>query len=468
MKKFLNPLIFSLKILLLVIFLFFGWIYLNVANFLKGKKTRDDSTAKGLFGPENANADVWSPGWTPSCPFVATYDGKKFVAQNDFLCGSPEYFIREYLLLNNNNLFRTLRPDLLKLDQTPQKLNGKIVLQIQENEPEESFVDWLKLIRVVHSKDSEIVVDSSFEKFFVFQKSLQETIVMPSLVLINKENKTEFLKNRDYLWNDPGQPENFLLKKNDVIEFSFTGLQSNKPPLLLVKSTFRDWMMGEVKEYAESIPLSSILHSPLAIKAGLVLVSIFCFILGKKSLGLASLPLVFGAQGKSIIFSYKDPQGILHQVAINKPRAWNFHIETIEFPKEAVWPDGSMHITAEFTKKHKLAFVGVTQNIEQVEYSQEELKLTSAQSTRLGDITNDLSSDASNRLHMIPGDQVNLTFEDPKLNLAENQKETYLVYTSGFYGALRKKYKKIAGNWPEKIPLEFQEYYKTLNEIRVN
>ena len=186
MKNFFNSFKFILKAFLLVIILLLGWAFINVANLIKGKKLSEkDSLSKNMFGAGVAGADAPREGPPPpeddhggpifACPFVAYFDGKKFQIENDFLCGKFSYYLRS----------KISRPDLLKFYHAPKKRGGKLTFQLQENEAEESFISRLKFIRVAHPKNSEVIVDSGFEKFYVIERASLQKIVPAQEVLVN-------------------------------------------------------------------------------------------------------------------------------------------------------------------------------------------------------------------------------------------------------------------------------------------
>ncbi len=65
MKKVLNSITLTGKIILLFFLLLVGWVYLNVNNFLKGKNAQNNSLGN-LVGPEDVYADAPDPDPTPS------------------------------------------------------------------------------------------------------------------------------------------------------------------------------------------------------------------------------------------------------------------------------------------------------------------------------------------------------------------------------------------------------------------
>lgn len=451
MKKFFNSFKFILKAFLLVIILLLGWVFINITNLIKGKKTSDkDSLSKNVFGADGANADA--PYSETLCPFVAYFDGKKFQIENDFLCGRFSRYFRP----------EVSRPDLLKFYHSPKKRGGKLVFQLQENEAEESFISRLKFIRVAHPENSEVIVDSGFEKFHVIERASLKNLNSAKEVLVNgvKDASGRF-NDRKKLLENGFESDSLILNKNDRLEFIFSGLKRDSEPIIIIKSTFRDFMMGEIGETKKVAWPASLFYSPAALRVGLFAVAALYFVFGRKVFGdwPAFLPVVFGVQSKSIVFSYRDKAGNFKQAAINKPRAWNFSSEAIVLPKEAIMEDGAMRIKAEFTKRHKLAFAGILQNEVNLPYRGEELLVKSAKSSRLGDVSELISGKGKKSLHLIPGDTVDIELEDQKISLNKNEKETYLMQSFGVYTPLSSKYKKLAGDWFKKIPGEVRDYY---------
>lgn len=485
MKKFLNSLKFIAKALLLIVLLLVGWAFVNVSNLIKSKKAAEKSGGLDkILGSDKASADVPSCGSCGcggfGCPDVALFNGKKFVIDNDFLCGSPKYFLADYFF-SKLSLFkeRILRPDMVKFASVPKKLNGEFVIQLQENEEEESFVGWLKLIRILHPAGTEVVVDSGFNSFLVLDsKKTEDQIVLPSRVLINGAEAEPRLIGKKWLWKNPEAQEELFLKRNDAVKYRFDGLDRNKEPLLIVKSVFRDWMMGEASVSERLSSFSSLFSSRPVFRALMLALGALHIALGREEMGsvLAFTPFFSGSacscgvnccQVKSIFFSYQDDSAKFKQVAVNKPRAWKYGMEIIKFPKEAIRHDGSFVVSAEFTKSHKLAFVGVLQNVEEKPYQSEELQVKKINSSRLGNIdAKIISADSDSYVHMIPGDTVDIVFKDPVLSAGKNEKETYLMQSFGFYTALRREYKIAAENWQEKISNEAKNRLASLVRLK--
>lgn len=476
MKKFFNSFKFILKAFFLVIILLLGWAFINITNLIKGKKLSEkDTLSKSMFGADEASADVTEGGigGVQCCPFAAYFNGKEFQIENDFLVSSGS--VPSGHLPQGDKLSRYWRwffrskiskPDLLKFHHAPKKRDGKLAFQLQENEAEESFISNLKFIRVAHLKNSEVIVDSGFEKFYVIEQASLKNLVPAKEVLVNGVKDASGLFNNRKRFSVLGgenrfESDNLILNKNDRLDFVFSGLKRGAEPVLIVKSTFRDFMMGEVLEMKKISPFTSVFYSPAVLRLGLFFVVAFYFIFGRKAFGNwpAFLPIFFGIQTHSIIFSYQDKTGIYKQTTINKPRVWNFSSEAIVLPEEAIMEDGTMRVKAEFTRRHKLAFAGVLQNKISLPYREEKLCVKSAKSSRLGDVTELLLEKNNKSLHLIPGDTVDIELEDPKISLNKGEKDTYLMQSLGVFTPLSSKYKKLAGNWMAKIPAEVRDYY---------
>lgn len=172
-------------------------------------------------------------------------------------------------------------------------------------------------------------------------------------------------------------------------------------------------------------------------------------------------------QCKSLIFSYRNSDGQFNQVSIHEPRDWRHGTEAIEFPREAISTDGTMAVRIDFTKRHKLSFAGVLQEPEEMAYRNETLLARRAIHSRTGEIAGMLDQKRNVEYgHMIPGDTIDVEFDDPKIEIKGGEKETYVMQSSGFYTTLRRRSKEIAGNWFDGISAEARSHYKELTDLR--
>jgi len=471
MKKLLNPLSFISKAFLLIAVLIFGWMYINVTNLVKGKKAHDNNNASnnGLWGADSANADVGGGGGGggggkyTSTPFLAYFDGKQYELENDILFGRPTSFNAKYEIAKQKYEDGLVSPDLYKIAAKITPTNGKFLFQIQEREIEESFFKWLKLQRVVHPKNTEIVVDSNYAKFYVLKRrGLEESLALPAAVITREGvDIAARIADKRLIWqqeaSDNDKDTSIRFQKNDGVEVLFRNLKKDATPFLVTKSWFRDWIAGYSNDWAAPNTLAALFQrSPLGnIKtAALLPIVLGVWLLHKIGLGegaVAVAPFIFGYQACSLVYEYEDAEGNYRQIAVSEPRAWHYNNEVTELPRESVSSDGDLRLRITSTKRHTLGFIGITQQMEDTEerqFIQDEVKLLRAYHHRLGqDVTAELNNHGNEYVHMVTGDVVDLEFNAPDTPISENQKETYVIQSSGFYTALRPEYKKFADDW---------------------
>lgn len=505
------------KTLFIVALVFSSWAAINIAGFIKGKQsnfTEKDLRDK-LFKVGVAKADVpVDCGKGSSTPFLAYFDGRKYKLENDIMFGRPKSFYPLYETAKKLYEDGKISPDLYKIAAPLKSFAGKILLQIQEIEVEESFLKRLELKRVVHPKNTEVIVDSEYKKFYVVDKAkFQERVAAPtSIASRNGADHTGRISDKKAIFEtaiDSG--DHIKFEKNDSVNIVFNGLKPGETPYLVVKSWFRDWVLGLEDEWRsmrneKSEPAGLFGRRPISLYGKKIMVGsmllILALVFSRKGEGwnlIKLLPLFMGATGSSgdsgssgasasgatgdsaatgtnscsFFYEYSDESGNSHQVAISEPRAWHYNTEIIEFPREAVLNDGSLHLTISSSKRHTLGFVGVLQNIDDVAtdgYKEEAMGLTKAYHHRLKkdfaesvndkSIACDLSDklDLSDRLdisdryiHTIPGDTVDLEFSAPSVPLKGDERETYLMQASGFYTSLRQESRILAGDWQNNI-----------------
>lgn len=480
MKKFFDSLKFVSKTILLILLLLAGWTFVNITNLVKGKKIAKDSDTSGLWGPGEARAD------DPSCkgsstPFLACFDGKKFNLENDFLFGRPKSYWYTYKEGKQMYEDGRISPDLYKIAAEIVPQDGKLLFQIQEIELEESFFKWLELKRIVHPQNTEVIVDSEYKKFYVLSKEeFVQSIRTPQSVSMNGIEVAEAISDKKIaLDNDVKNNQGIRFEPNGSVSINFSGLTPGKTPHLIVKSWFRDWVLGLEDEWTAKncFSFSQIFKEPRLTRSllALFLLPLFGF-LQKRGVGdsmLAALPLVAGSGTMcvcSFVYEYKDSSGQYNAVTISEPRAWHYNTEVIELPRESVSPDGRMSIRIRSSKRHTLGFVGVSQEIEKlnVDCREEKLTLLEAKHDRLEkDFAPELADkQSSSYMHAIPGDKVSLKFAASKLVLGNEEKETYLIRASGFYTSLRPESRILAGNWQERISEEAKNRLASL--VRLN
>ena len=125
----------------------------------------------------------------------------------------------------NSNYLHTVQGDTVDLIFKSKDASNELKLQVQELDPEESFIDQVKVFKVRHKADEEILVDNEFKNFYVIAKEKIANAVLPKRVLVmNKEvSPTKSIK--------------LNYGQNSGIEFS--GLKSGRHYFLVAKARER-------------------------------------------------------------------------------------------------------------------------------------------------------------------------------------------------------------------------------------
>src|SRR3989338_6274703 len=183
MRKILSFFTFSGKAFLLILLLIVGWTFVNVSNLFKGGKSQKGDDVTGLFLPDDAHADATTTSCIlTTCPHVAVFDGHAFKIENDFFQKS---FHTDYFVARSRYERGEMPPDLLRFGAVPRMRDGRIALQLQKIEPEESFIDKVQLMRVIHSMTSEIIPSNVSGKLYAFERAdLEHTTALPSRAVI--------------------------------------------------------------------------------------------------------------------------------------------------------------------------------------------------------------------------------------------------------------------------------------------
>jgi len=136
-------------------------------------------------------------------------------------------------------------PDLYKIQSPMQLRDGKLTLQIQEIEHEESFINGFELMRVTHPSTSEIVVDSEFRRFYAYdKKELSDSFIQPtSIVSKDGQQDVSHITSQKNFWEKP--ESHAVFNKNDYIDMHFSDLSPGETYHLALKSNHRVWIMGE-------------------------------------------------------------------------------------------------------------------------------------------------------------------------------------------------------------------------------
>jgi hypothetical protein len=512
MKRFFPKIISTIKLLGKIIFLLallaLTWGLVSVSHLTRknggsspsgGEDFR--SRLSSAFYQQQNEARADAPGGivpcskTGSTPFLAYFDGKSksYKLENDIMFGRPKSYYHSYEVAKSLYEDGRIWPDLYKITAPLKSFANQILLQIQEIELEESFFKRLELKRVVHPKNTEVIVDSEYKKFYVVDKSaFQKNIVLPfSIQSKNGVNYSGRISDKKSIFDTLTDSGDYIrFEKADSIEIVFSNLKVGETPYLVVKSWFRDWVLGLEEDWKEekNAALPAFLRHSLTRT-----ISSSLFFFGSFA-GVLPFPPFFmsftadcgstgstGSTGEStsvmcpgivcsFVYEYRNEAGYFSTCAISEPRAWHYNTEVIELPKEAVLKDGTLRLRISSSKRHILGFVGLVQQIDELtaeSYEEENLELTKAYHHRLEkDLADSLKDATGQFVQTIPGDKIDLEFSAPKVSLKKREKETYLIRASGFYTSLRGQSRALAGNWQDRISDEAKARLAFLKPLR--
>lgn len=417
------------------LFLLLPFMFFSVLNksFKKAKNIlgfqSKDSSDDQIFTDNQAWADV--PGGGGSTPFLSVWNGNEYIFENDVLMSAdnnynPSFSVAKRYYENNN-----CGADLYKINnKSDLNNNGELKLQIKEMDPEESFIDQIKVFKVEHGEDEEILVDNKYQNFYVLARKIIEKAVMPEQISIDGEK------------SDLGEifGSSFLSKQKGVRLHYGHRASLNFPDLKMSDDLF---LIMRVKERGWS-PIAKTIFTTFPA----------AYYLTIATLGLASrfflkdfasfLPIfaLIGGGNRSIKFSYDNngKTGILGEI---HPRMAET-IELVPVSKEAISAGGKLNLNLEWTRTHHLISIGVV-NFDKSRAKNcklKELELIQTRHSRVGqDFSPTLKNRDKNYMHTVQGDTIDLIFKDKF-----SSSGTYLVSASGFYTDLRVQHQKVFRN----------------------
>lgn len=476
-----------MQIALLVVALLSGWALFSILRLVKGEWVRDKRFGferSNILGVDTARANipeaaqVGSSTSASSTPFFALWDGGRYAIENDFMFGKPRGYFFDYAEGRRNYEAGWIAPDLYKIQNPFAKKDGALMFQIQEIEPEESFINGMTLLRVVHPASSDVIVEANHDTFYVLNaKKFERGFVRPVSAASGTGRDASHLGDPENLYD--ANAREFTLPAHEYIDVRFGGLKPGERYSLVMRSYYRDWVMGEdtsALARARSIT-RSLLDSGIASRVGAASFALFASWLDRK--GASVLPFVVlgggGSGGGSsssssaccLPVSFKDSRGRYRHCAIFEPRAWKYSTEIAALPPETVTREGDLAVRITATKRHQISFIGVLRNEENESYTAESLEVTRAWHRRAGrDAADCLRYETDRYLHTIPGDVVDVAFEEPRLPMRRGMRETYLLRSAGFYTRLSPDGKKMAGRWEDALSAEARERLVLIREAQ--
>lgn len=444
-------------------------------------------------------------GWSPtlpatSTPFLSTWNGEKYVFENDFLFGKPSSLFTNRQTALTNYEAGKVTGDLYKIQNNLALKDGKLSFQIKEIEPEESYIDFLALQRVIYAKSDELIMDSKLQRYHIFNRKAVESNkgIAQQKITWNGKNVTNLLGDGQLVFANHAHEGHFIDRNKDVIEMSATVTDKNAPLFLIMRSFYRDWTLGEIFTDAKELQSVSLkdLFSHVRTPADFMKVGVLALVvsfLGTSSLfgsmfrseaqsstvndakELASLFSVKRASadipvGRSIVSEYWDGQ-TFKPLDIISPRYYQRALDAIAVPAEAISPDGQVRLRITATHKHNVSYLGlVVPGVVSTTAKTELLQVRKAYHQREGkDYAATLNAKNSKEyLHTIPADIVDVEFDMPVETLDKtSQQESYLLAANGVYTSLSPESKLLAGDWVSKLEPESREWLKNMKALKV-
>lgn len=424
-------------------------------------------------GDVDATMDVRS---APSTPFLAVWDGKKYIHENDFLFGKPNTVFANYQLGlkaykegigGDTYLIR----EVLQPDQV-----GTLKMQIRELEPEESYIDTFE-VNALDLKDSEhFIVDGNLEDSYVFNTEDVKNIVGEMHQFHAKNNLFTKVEGA-YTSLAPVSGKSITMQTGDelIIRLPKAQLDLDRDTFILVDSHFRDWSLGDQVPFTrmekfiiQSVALGQ--KSAVAIAGITILASMAVFSEGKTTdnvlAKLLSVPhsyadYVIGVGMRSLVVAAGDSTGMTYLQTLF-PRYVQASQEVVRIPQEIIakLKDEFLSVRIKATKKHKVLTAFVFQGEAEIP-KLEKLAVSVVDSTNGFDYTEQLKEKNSLFLHTTPGDVLDVTVKDSPRK--EGMSRRYVLKTNGFYTRMsRETSAKVGKNWLDRLLPEDRALLKDL------
>ncbi|MDA3855164.1 MAG: thrombospondin type-1 domain-containing protein [Candidatus Woesearchaeota archaeon] len=286
-----------------------------------------------------------------------------------------------------------------------------VKLLLKEIEPEESHIDEVKLLRTIYNENAELIIDHEENSIKIVDEELLENKILSCN--LNEETCFEEIIETDskFISVDAG---------NEIeIELDISELK-DKEVYLIINS----WGHVPMKNQLE--PLEA--YSEASIRT--------MFDLGN---------------GEYEIL--KD----IHPRTIES----NHYLYIGDIIDEAQNDKLSMKLL--FTQSHNLDSVQMM-IVDEKPFVQEELSLIKAEHSKDGNVLFNLLNKDNMYAHTVRGDEIEMLFSKPKLDLKEGEKETFVFVSSGFYHGLRTYLYPDVNPENDYLP-EIEKYVEELNKL---
>ena len=454
------------------------------------------------------NSDGGGGGGGGSTPFLCTWDGNKFQFENDILFGKPTSLFQtaeegRFAYENSH-----IEGDLYRIQNTIQQKGGTLAFQIKEVEPEESFFDHLSLLHVKYPKNGELFVDSTYKRFWIFEKGAIRKKDGVTQQTIFDHNRNDITNRIGSVLNGSWHHEDtnvHTMEEDETIEIKGVVADRSRPLFLFLGSHYRDWTLGEIFDASNQNTIKTKIRSTFsthfstgAFSRGAVRIVGLLFLLGvvsvigaanhifrfsspevtSKNYDLGNLAAILGTKearadapgnGRSLIVEYWN-ENVFQKVDVVYPRYCHSNVEVVAIPTEAIQESGEVIVRVRATKRHNVTAAFLAAPQKHLSSKVDTLKVSRAFHHRTQqDYANILNQKNSKEyLHTIPADVVDVEFNmsPSRKNSASSQQEAYLIRAGGYYTPASEETQRLAGDWVAKLDPEAREWLKEMYSLK--
>ncbi len=459
-----------------------------------GGATADEAIANqiaGVIGTYDVPGtyDVYDPatgdylgtaeiGDIPSTPFLAVWNGEKFVHENDFLFGKPNTVFANYKVGLKNYQAGIggdtyLFSDTLRADE-----NGKLKMQIRELEPEESYIDKFSIGAIDLKPTEHFVVDGNLEDSYVFDT--EEARSIDGEIHHRHAKRNVFTKiDGIYKTLQPQEGDSITMLSGDelIVRVPKAELSTERDTFILVDSHFRDWTLGDQVPFSRLekfvIQSRALSRDGLVALAGVGALAATLFLgtnNNQNSLAkLLSVPhsyaeYVIGGDftSRSLVIAAGDSFELTYLQTLF-PRYVQATQEVVRIPKEIIarLKDEFLTIRIKATKKHKVRTAFVFQGTPRIPEVTVLATEKVAHSTSGNDYTEQIKEKNGTFLHTIPGDILDVVVKDAPKVIGMTRR--YVLRANGFYTRMSTKTaSQIGKNWLQRLNPEDRTLLKNL------
>lgn len=360
--------------------------------------------------------------WDGSTPYLFTNIAGNNYIENDVMAtfwdvdytkakGMYEDSLARETEFSNNKYRQT---DYYIMANNPSIKDGKIKLNIKELEPEESHIDQVKLARVLYSEDSKLIVDNQTNQIKSVESREMNDSISSCLFSSTEGENGECLG--EISNNDN---KNIYGNKGDYLEFRIDTSDLRGKNIYLAMNSWGSTPLQRNPDYLRAESEESF--------------SVFFYI--NKSGEYTELNQIHPRELETT--AYLDITDLIEKSGGD------------EIKVKIVW-----------TQEHWIDQISVVTS-EENEYRLEELLLTKAEHSQVGDILDSLSQKDLIYANTKQGDEIDLEFTTGRYNRENNEKEAYVFISSGFYNTLSPELEPD-NSWQETI----DRYVEELNKLK--